>query len=334
MALMSELTLPPPENMFKWQVSVVQQPAPPETVAPSPPVEPAPPVSQPIAKPTPRKPEPVKQQPIEKPMQTARAVTPVQETQPVESVQPIQEVQQLRDTQPVQEARLEQAVQPVQQTTESQATAVTRPVQNEAQSREVTQSVSRSEAPVETAESVEQALSTASEPTVQQLVTARAGPVQAQPITPIAPVTERGFVEDSQAPVETAQKIEQPVTARNAPVVQQRTVQHVPLQARPAARPDYGWLAQALWATVDQRKRYPLEAKLNRWEGKVILRLTIEQRGTTMHLLDLALEESSGHTVLDRHTQDIVRKAFPLEVKHALSQPRIQLHVPFSYSIQ
>ena len=104
--------------------------------------------------------------------------------------------------------------------------------------------------------------------------------------------------------------------------------------AKPAARPDYGWLAQALWANVDQRKRYPAEAKRNRWEGKVVLRLTIEQRGSSVHLLDLTLEESSGHAVLDRHTQEMVRNAFPLEVKHALSQPRIQLHVPFSYSMQ
>ena len=236
----------------------------------------------------------------------------------------------MHEAQPVQETRLQEALQPVQQAAHEQVTTMTRPVQEESHpSREAPQSVSRSDAPVETAESVEKPHAT-----VQPLTEHTETTVQDYAVTSAPATTERAAVEESQAPIETVQKVEQPVTARTTPTIQQRTLQHMPLRARPTARPDYGWLAQALWANVDQRKRYPLEAKLNRWEGKVILRLTIEQRGTSVHLLDLALEESSGHAILDRHTQDIVRKAFPIEVKHALTQPQVQLHLPFSYSME
>jgi protein TonB len=330
LALVSELTLPPSKEMFTWEVAVVETPAPPEPAAPPPPpVAPTLPEPQPVKTPAPVKPRPMRQQPVVQAMEPQQEKQPVEQAQPVQEVQPVQELQSVKEAQPLREARLEQALQPVQQAPHEQVTPMSRPVQEESRpSREVTQSVSRSDAPVEAAESIEKPAATVqsvghTEATVQDHVVASA-PVP----------SERGLIEESHAPIETAQKVEQPITARTTPTVQQRSLQHMPVKARPTARPDYGWLAQALWANVDQRKRYPLEAKLNRWEGKVILRLTIEQRGTSVYLIDLALEESSGHAILDRHTQDIVRKAFPIEVKHALSQPRVQLHLPFSYSME
>ena len=305
LALASDLTLAPPKEMFTWEVAVVETPAPPEPAAPSPPpVTPTPPEPQPVKTPAPVKPRPMRQEPVvqttepvqeKQPMEPTR---PVQEVQRVQELQSVQEAQPVKETQPVQEAQLQEALQPVQQTAPEQVTAMTRPVQEESRpSREVTQSVSRSDAPVETAESVEKPL-----PTVQPLMREPAGAmVQDHAVTSVPAVAERAAVEESLTPVETAQKVEQTVTAHNAPTVQQRTVHHMPLRAKPAARPDYGWL---------------------------------EQRGTSVYLLDLALEESSGHAILDKHTQDMVRKAFPIEVKHALAQPQVQLHLPFSYSME
>jgi protein TonB len=183
--------------------------------------------------------------------------------------------------------------------------------------------VNRTETPVETTEAVEAPILTA-----QPIVTAAVTQT-------VSPVTERSVVEESQAPVETPHEVEQTVTARVAPEVQQRAeIRHLSVRSRPTTNPDYGWLSQALWSTVEQRKRYPQEARRNHWEGRVILRLTIEQRGAAIHLLDVSLEESSGHTLLDRHTLDMVRKAFPLDVKHALAQQQVQLHLPFSYRME
>jgi len=50
--------------------------------------------------------------------------------------------------------------------------------------------------------------------------------------------------------------------------------------------------------------------------------------------LELSLEESSGHTVLDRHTLDMVRNAFPLKVKHEMAQSKLELDLPFSYRME
>jgi TonB family protein len=329
LALVSELTLPPSKEMFTWEVAVVETPAPAEPAPPPSPVAPTPPDPQPVKTPAPVKP-PLRQESVVQATEPVQETRPVEPAQPVREVQPVQAFQSVKETQPLREAQVQQALQPVQQAPHEQVTAMTRPVREESRpSREVTQSVSRSDGPVETTESVEKPVAT-----VQPLTERTGTTVHDYAITSVPAATERAAIEASEAPVETDRTVEQPVTARTIPAVQQRPLQHMPVRARPAARPDYGWLAQALWANVDQRKRYPLEAKLNRWEGKVTLRLTIEQRGTSVYLLDLALEESSGHAILDRHTQDIVRKAFPIEVKHALTQPQVQLHLPFSYSME
>jgi protein TonB len=308
LALVAEITLPPPPETFKWDVALVQAPAPPEepVATPPPPMQPPPPPPQPVRAPTPKKIQPVKTEPV------VRAPQPVQEQRPLETVQPVEDVVPLLTAQPIQQV-MQQQVEPV-----------THPVQEEIQpSPEVTQTVTRTDTPVETKEAVE-----------QQSVTAQ--PIVTAAVSSVAPpVTEQRVVEESSGPVETPQQVEQTVTARAAPDVQQRAaVQHLSVRSRPATKPDYGWLSQALWSTVEQRKRYPQEARRNRWEGKVILKLTIEQRGAAIHLLDVTLEESSGHTVLDRHTLDMVRKAFPLDVKHVLAQQQIQLHLPFSYRME
>lgn len=314
LALMAEITLPPSPETFKWDVAMVPSPAPPEEPeAAPPPVQPPPPAPQPVRTPPPKKPRPVKAEPV------VQAPQPVQETRPVE-------------TQPVQDAVPLQTAQAIQQVPQ-QVEPVTRPLKETVQpAPEVTETVVRSGTPVAATDAVEQQSVTSQS---QPIVTAAVSPT-ASPVTQtVSPVTERTVVEESQAPVATAQQVEQTVTARAAPQVQQRAaVQHLPVRSRPAAQPDYGWLSQALWSTVEQRKRYPQEARRNHWQGKVILRLTIEQRGAALHLLDVTLEESSGHTLLDRHTLDMVRKAFPLDVPHVMAQQQVQLHLPFSYRME
>lgn len=326
LALMAEMTLPPSPETFTWDVAMVQSPAPPEVPgATPPPVQPPPPAPQPVRTPPARKTRPVKAEPV------VQAQQPVQENHPVETLQPVQENRPV-ETQPVQDAVPLQTAQAIQQV-HRQVETVARPMQEVVQpAPEVTEAVVRSGTPVATSDAVEQQSVTAQP---QPIVTAAVSPTAAALTQTASPVTERTVVDESQAPVAAAQQVEQTVTARAAPQVQQRAaVQHLPVRSRPAAQPDYGWLSQALWSTVEQRKRYPQEARRNHWEGKVILRLTIEQRGAALHLLDVTLEESSGHTLLDRHTLDMVRKAFPLDVPHIMAQQQVQLHLPFSYRME
>lgn len=293
---------PPPPPVFKWDLAVVQPPPPAAEPAPEPPVEsPPPPTPQPVTPPKPKQVQVAKAQPV------VRQVQQVQERQPVQQVQPIQE------SLPVQTA---QAIQQVTSQRVEAVTAVAEVMQQEVveQTTPQVEAVSPSQ-PVATAEAITR---------------------QAEPVAEVAAVVnEAPAVESVPAPIEAPQQVQPAIIQRPVEVARERvTVKHRDIHARPNERPDYGWLSQALWSSVDQRKRYPSEAKRNRWEGRVILRLTIEQHGAALHLLDVSLEESSGHSVLDRHTLDIVRNAFPLTVKHQLAQSKLQLDLPFSYHME
>ena len=101
---------------------------------------------------------------------------------------------------------------------------------------------------------------------------------------------------------------------------------------RPArGRGDLRWLAETLYSRVEQLKRYPYLARMNRWEGRVVLKAVILESG---ELADLQVAQSSGHAVLDRDAMEILRRATPLPLKQPLGQPRVAIHVPVSYTLR
>lgn len=96
------------------------------------------------------------------------------------------------------------------------------------------------------------------------------------------------------------------------------------------AKRDYGWLTETLWSRIEQLKRYPSLARLNRWEGKVVLRVVIKETG---ELADLRIAQSSGHDILDQDALEILKQTAPLQLKQPLGQPQIVVHIPISYKL-
>ncbi len=113
-------------------------------------------------------------------------------------------------------------------------------------------------------------------------------------------------------------------------VITQTAINTQPATSRPASKPDYGWLADALYRKIDHLKRYPSVARLNQWEGRVLLRAAVRADG---QLVDLDVAESSGHPILDQDALEIMRRASPLELKHALGKPQVVVNVPISYTL-
>jgi periplasmic protein TonB len=96
------------------------------------------------------------------------------------------------------------------------------------------------------------------------------------------------------------------------------------------SRADYGWLADALWNRVEKGKRYPQQARLNQWEGKVVVRAVIREDGA---LVGLDVARSSGHSVLDEDAMASVRQAFPLRLPRSLGKTQVALQIPISYQL-
>jgi protein TonB len=104
-----------------------------------------------------------------------------------------------------------------------------------------------------------------------------------------------------------------------------------PAQPAPAAKADYGWLMRALLGRVNELKQYPYMARMNHWEGKVVLRAVIRDDG---QVLMVDVQESSGRSILDNDAIETLRKASPLKLEHPLGKPQVAILMPISYSLR
>ncbi|MER3424225.1 MAG: hypothetical protein C4293_14395 [Nitrospiraceae bacterium] len=102
-----------------------------------------------------------------------------------------------------------------------------------------------------------------------------------------------------------------------------------PTQSVPAPRPDYGW--HALRRKIEQLKRYPSKARLNRWEGTVVVRAVIGENG---HCSELTMERSSGYDELDQAALELLRRAFPISLQYELGKPEVTIRIPVTYKLE
>lgn len=94
--------------------------------------------------------------------------------------------------------------------------------------------------------------------------------------------------------------------------------------------PDFGLLMQMLWSRVTELKHYPPEARMNRLEGRVVVRVVIDEQG---RLLDATIATGSGHALLDHAALDVIRRSCPLSLPQALGRHQIVLRVPIQYRL-
>jgi len=94
---------------------------------------------------------------------------------------------------------------------------------------------------------------------------------------------------------------------------------------------DYGWLVKALLGRLDQLKNYPQLARINHWEGKVVLRAVIKDDG---QVLMIDVHESSGRSILDDDAIETLRRASPLKLDYPLGKPQVAILMPISYALR
>ncbi|WP_332619475.1 energy transducer TonB family protein [Brevundimonas sp.] len=88
------------------------------------------------------------------------------------------------------------------------------------------------------------------------------------------------------------------------------------------------WESRVL-AHLEQRKRYPAEARARRRQGVAFVTFTMDRQG---RVLAAALERTSGHASLDREALSLVRRAQPLPAPPAdMAGDNITLTVPVEF---
>lgn len=131
-------------------------------------------------------------------------------------------------------------------------------------------------------------------------------------------------------PKKAAPKTTAPPTAP-APKAQ---VAAAPLEGRstmPPADVLRAWQS-ILLAHLERHKRYPSSAQARRQQGVAYVRFVMDRKG---NVLSAALARTSGHSVLDTESRELIKRAEPLPTPPPdMPQARIELVVPVQFYIR
>lgn len=347
--VLADLKLPQVKEPFRWQVSqILPAPSEPEAEAqPSEPVAkpaPAPPKS---AKPVPQEPTPqvteVRQVEAKPLVQEARRVVRAVQAQTVPAMERPATRPVTREVKAVEQNQAAEVAAPATLAQEHQsrtAEVMTKTGPVTAERAAVTH-----EAPAVVAQAGPAAVEAAgTAQTVYHAPVQRKaahGPLSPVPIQP-APIQEAKMRAEVSVPLQKPIDSKPAEPAPPVPAAEPRAPEPPALQREqpaaeaararsgPATKADYGWLADTLRRRVAEVKRYPPAARMNHWEGKVILHAVINEEG---HLADIRIHESSGHEVLDEAAIEAVRHVCPLALKHPLGRAQVAIRIPINYTL-
>ncbi|MDN5943413.1 MAG: energy transducer TonB [Nitrospira sp.] len=169
-----------------------------------------------------------------------------------------------------------------------------------------------------------------------------AEPIRQETVAPVASPTESGVRQDeTPMAVSTSTTTETERASAQAAILEQMIQsEHASAQTQvaaispapsnaPATR-DYGWLSEAILRRVEELKRYPASARVDRAEGKVVVRAVINEYG---NLGEVEVFQSSGHPGLDKAALDTLRQAAPFHLPRPLGQPHMTIKIPMSYRL-
>lgn len=97
------------------------------------------------------------------------------------------------------------------------------------------------------------------------------------------------------------------------------------------AQPHYGWLTNLLKRRIISMQAYPRLARLQGWEGMVVVKATITNDG---HLVEAVITKSSGYPTLDGDAVSLMHQVCPIHLPHDLGQSHIELFVPIHYRLE
>ena len=133
-------------------------------------------------------------------------------------------------------------------------------------------------------------------------------------LTPSQPITGQNILADS-IKLDSAST---PPVAAIAPV------------PSPAVRADYSWLSETILRRVEELKRYPSEARLDRAEGKVVLKAVIRGDGS---IDGVEVFQSSGFRSLDHAAVELLKQAAPFQLPRPLGKSQMTVKIPMTYRL-
>jgi protein TonB len=81
---------------------------------------------------------------------------------------------------------------------------------------------------------------------------------------------------------------------------------------------------------VEELKRYPAAARIERAEGRVMVKIVISEDGSVG---EIEVVQSSGFPSLDKAAIETIRQAAPFHLPHPLGRPQLTIKIPISYRL-
>ena len=106
---------------------------------------------------------------------------------------------------------------------------------------------------------------------------------------------------------------------------------HPPITRTIPSRQGDGWLTDLLRRQIMSLQAYPRLARMQGWEGSIVVRATIKNDGS---LLDAVVIKSSGYAALDDDALKLLHRVCPVRLQHELSQLHVEVEVPIHYRIE
>ena len=302
------------EEIFKWDVALVESVNTEAAREATP--EPTPAPAEKVVARTVEAPSVVARRPVEPPPDAVmHRVAPQQTVQMVHpEVQPPKPVEPREEPPPVQKIEA-----PAQVTKQIQEKPV-EPVE-----RQVAEAPKAQPEPVTAKESEPQQ---SSETIIAQRQPVTSSPSEAVETKPLETTAKRSAPEPTAS--SSTGELAPVVSSSSTPAPSEAPMQTAKATPGPETKTDHRWLAESLWRRVAELKRYPSSARLNGQEGKVVLKAVIRSDG---HLIDVTVQKSSGHQILDAAAIEAVKLACPLHMKHAITKPEIVVSLPIVYSL-
>jgi len=304
--LFTELKPPLQAEPFRWEIALAQV-----TPQATPPAMAEPPA------PAPSQPEPVIQPDSPSPVKPVEASPVTRHLQTVQKVEPVQQV-----------VRQQEVVQPRTNPIVESVTLNAEPIHQNTQLIQATEAV---QTPSVEAEAAPTPISPIVE-TESSTVTAGTAPESPDPVVTHEAIVTRSTPETSpHANTETASaESVVPIQQVAHAAIGQPQKTELPAPVAFSTKADYTWLTEELLSRLQGSKRYPYAARMNRWEGKVIVRAVIRDDG---QVVSLQIAQSSGHAVLDDNAMELIRQVSPIQLKYPLGKNQIALLVPVGYSL-
>ncbi|MBU6479951.1 MAG: TonB family protein [Nitrospirae bacterium] len=311
--IVKQIQLAPQEEPFKWNVAIV---------SPTPPVTPTTSTS------------PTNQAPLPSVPATTPAPSPlVQEFAPAQTLPSPQPLAQ-QTTPSISERTVTPVVTeppaptPPQPASPSQSAAHTTQAAEPIRPEPVAPMVAKApsiEKPAEapTAVSVEPAAAPAAPSIAPSAIPEQTAQSDLAPAPPqMAAISPAPSSVTSAIPEQTAQPDRTPTPPQLAAIS--------PAPSNAPTKRDYGWLSEAILRRVEELKRYPASARVDRAEGKVVVKAVINEDGS---IGEVDVFQSSGHPGLDKAAVETMRQAAPFYLPRPLGQARMTIKIPMSYRL-